>query len=64
MDIRVESAYRPHQHADSFYSDEKFHMNHGTIEVQGDVSDEARIIDLGEDGKERPISMCYLLLFV
>lgn len=57
----VESARSPRQFADSLHSDEKYDEKSGSVEIAepitGDVYDDIRAIDLGEDGKERPIGM-------
>ena len=64
----VESARSLPKHADSLPSDEKLDEKHGAIEVavpiEGDVYDDIRAIDLGDDGQERPIGKRYLALFV
>jgi hypothetical protein len=55
----VESAHPPPKFTESLHSDEKFDEKHDAVEVAepilGDVYDDIRAIDLGEDGKERPI---------
>jgi hypothetical protein len=58
----VESAHPPPTFSES---DEKFKFNekHSVVEVaepiHGDVFEDVRDIDLGEDGKERPIGISY-----
>ena len=60
----VESAPPLPKQGDPFHSNEKVEEKHGVVEAsepfQGDVYDDIRAIDIGEDGKERPIGMSYL----
>ena len=46
------------------FSDEKVGSKEGSVDIalEGDVYDDVRAIDMGEDGKERPIGL-FLLFF-
>lgn len=60
----VESAHPPPKFTDSLHSnEEKYGRVEVAVPIDGDVYHDVRAIDLGENGKERPIGAYCLSLF-
>lgn len=55
----------PVNEKDTSFSDEKAGSKEGSVDIalglEGDVYDDVRAIDMGEDGKERPIGLFLFL---